>query len=221
MRWTVAFLVAAACASTPKAGKPSTTVRAEIEQAEAAERVRQHDLARAHYQRAVAAAKDPASIAFARREFAETLMTWGEVPEAIAQLEGVVAAAPDHAAAWHDLGILRHNQGDDAGATIALERARGLLPEDPRPRIALAALRWQRGDRAGAQAEYRALLELDLPPKLRDKVKWALEELARPPPPARGVSIDRNFDVIVESNEAARLRVGLGAGGAAGVRVVF
>lgn len=189
MRWLVAFLVAAACASTPKAPKkPSATVRAEIEQAETAERARQHDVAREHYQRAVAAAKDRASIAFARREFAETLMTWGEVPEAIAQLEGVVAAAPDHAASWHDLGILRHNQGDSAGATTALERAKALVPEDPRPRIALAALRWQRGDRTGAQAEYRALLDLDLPTKLREKVKWALAELAKPPPPPRSES---------------------------------
>jgi Flp pilus assembly protein TadD len=188
-----AVLVAAACASTPKAPRrPSATVRAEIEQAETAERARQHDVARAHYQRAVAAANDPASIAFARREFAETLITWGEVPEAMAQLEGVVAAAPDHAASWHDLGILRHNQGDDAGAATALERAKDLAREDPRPRIALAALRWQRGDRAGAQAEYRALLDLDLPTKVREKVKWALQELAKAPPPSPngGTAVD-------------------------------
>jgi len=178
MRWAAVVLWAAACASTPKAPpRPSADVRTEIEQAESAERARQHDVAREHYQRAVSAARDPASIAFARREFAETLMTWGEVPEAIKQLEGVVAAAPDHAASWHDLGILRHNQGDDAGATIALERARDLQPRDPRPRIALAALRWQRGDKPGAAAEYRALLELDLPERVRAKVKWALDQL--------------------------------------------
>ena len=175
-----ALLVVAACAATPKApARPADGVRTEIEQAEQAERARKHDVAREHYQRAVAAAHDADSIAFARYEFAETLMSWGEVPEAIAQLEGVVAAKPDHAAAWHDLGILRHHQSDDAGASVALERARTLAPRDPRPRIALAALRWKRGDTAGAEAEYRALLELDLPANVRDKVKWALAQLAR------------------------------------------
>lgn len=175
-----ALLVVAACAATPKApARPADGVRAEIEQAEQAERARRHDVARDHYQRAVAAARDAESIAFARYEFAETLMSWGEVPEAIAQLEGVVAAKPAHAAAWHDLGILRHHQGDDAGATAALVQARGLAPRDPRPRIALAALRWKRGDVAGAEAEYRALLDLDLPANVRAKVQWALEQLPR------------------------------------------
>ncbi|HVK83339.1 MAG TPA: tetratricopeptide repeat protein [Kofleriaceae bacterium] len=175
-----ALLAVAACAATPKApARPTAGVRAEIEQAEQAERARKHDVAREHYQRAVAAARDPDSIALARYEFAATLMSWGEVPEAIAQLEGVVAAKPDHAAAWHDLGILRHHQGNDAAATAALERARSLAPRDPRPRIALAALRWKRGETAAAAAEYRALLDLDLPPNLRDKVKWALGQLAR------------------------------------------
>lgn len=182
----VALLVLAAvtavagCSRPAPPRAPSAAVRSEIEQAEAAERVRKHDVAREHFQRAVAAAKDPQSIAFARREYAETLISWGEYPEAIAQLDRVVAVAPDDAAAWHDLGILRHNQGDDARAVIALEKARDLTPRDPRPRIALAALRWKRGDKPAATAEYRALLELDLPDRVREKVKWALAELAKP-----------------------------------------
>jgi Flp pilus assembly protein TadD len=176
---TLALL--AACAR-PAPRMPSAAVRAQIDQAETAERARQHDVARAHYQRAVAEAADAPSISFARREYAETLITWGEIPEAIAQLEVAVSAAPKDAAAWHDLGILRHNQGDDVRALEALEHAREASPRDPRPRIALAALRWSRGDRAGATTEYKALLELDLPDRLRDKVKWALGELAKPKP---------------------------------------
>ncbi len=176
-----ALALAAACGH-PAPRTPSDAVRAEVQRAETAERARQHDVARGHYQRAVAAAKDPPSIGFARREYAETLVSWGEIPEAIAQLEGAVAAMPDDAAAWHDLGILRHNQGDDVRALDALEHARASSPRDPRPRVALAALRWTRGDRAGAATEYRALLELDLPDRLRDKVKWALVELAKPRP---------------------------------------
>jgi tetratricopeptide (TPR) repeat protein len=154
-------------------------VRAEVEHAEAAERTRRHDAAREHYRRAVAGARDPESIAFARREYAETLITWGEYPEAIAQLEGALAARPS-AAAWHDLGLLRNNRGDVPGALAALEQARALAPRDFRPRVTLAALRWKSGDRAGAAAEYRALLDLPLPERLRTNVQWALGELAKP-----------------------------------------
>lgn len=179
-RIVLAFALAACGHAAPKA--PSTTVRAEIDAAETAEKARQHDQARAHYQAAIAAAKDPASIAFARREFAETLISWGEIAEAINQFEAVVVADPNDAAAWNDLGILRHNQGDDRRALEALVHARAASPKDIRPRIALAALRWQTGDRAGAAAEYKELLELELPDRIRDKVKWALTELAKPQP---------------------------------------
>jgi Flp pilus assembly protein TadD len=176
----IAFAVTLAACGHAAPMTPSTRLGAEIEAAETAEKARQHDEARRHYEAAVAAATDPASIAFARREFAETLITWGEIAEAINQLEAVVAAEPGDAAAWNDLGILRHNQGDDRRALEALEHARTASPKDIRPRIALAALRWQTGDRAGAAAEYKELLELELPDRVRDKVKWALAELAKP-----------------------------------------
>ena len=175
----LALALAAGCAHPPPRA-PSAEVRAEVAAAETAERARRHDQARAHYQRAVARAGDAPSLAFARREYADTLISWGELPEAIAQLEGVVVSAPHDAATWHDLGILRHHRGDDLRAITALERARTLSPADPRPRIALAALRWKRGDRVGARAEYTALLELDLPERVRGKVTWALGALVRP-----------------------------------------
>jgi tetratricopeptide (TPR) repeat protein len=176
----VAVVVAACARPAPRVPAPAEDVRREIDQAETAERARRHDEARTHYQRAVANAKDPASIAFARREYGETLMSWGEYPEAIAQLEGVIAVAPNHVASWNDLGLLHHNQGNDTRAIEALERARDLAPRDWRPRRNLAVLRWKRGDRAGALAEYSAMLELDLPDRLRDKVTWAITELRKP-----------------------------------------
>lgn len=178
-RAALAIVLGCGAAPAPAPAPPPDPVGVELARAEQAERARRHDLAREHYLKAIAAARDPASLARARREFAETLVTWGEDAEAIAQLEAAVAAKPD-AAAWHDLGILRHHRGDVAGATRALEQARGLAPKDPRPRIALAALRWKSGDRSGAAAEYRGLLELDLPEKVRAKVRWALDELAKP-----------------------------------------
>lgn len=159
---------------------PDVGVKTEIELAEQAEKARQHDVAREHYQRAVANAHDPANIAYARHEFAETLTTWGEYPEAIAQFEGSLAARPNNAAAWHDLGLLRHHEGDTPGAIKALERSRELAPKDFRPRKELAVLRWTTGDRAGAAAEYRAMLALDLPERLRTMVEWAIGCLAAP-----------------------------------------
>jgi tetratricopeptide (TPR) repeat protein len=180
--WRAIFLVALlACGGrTPVARRPAAAVKNEIDQAETAERARKHDVARVHYERAIALATDPASNAFARRVFAETLASWGEVPAAIAQLEQSVQLVGDNAGAWHDLGILKHTQGDMPGATTALVRAKTLAPEDYRPRVALAALRWKTGDRAGAADEYRALLELELPERLRTKVKWAIDQLAKP-----------------------------------------
>lgn len=177
------LLLLVACASTPAAAThhtPVPTVRGEIEAAETAEKARQHDVARVHYEAAVAAAKDPESIAFARREYAETLATWGETSAARAQLEVVVGVAPNDPSAWHDLGIIRHHEGDIRGAIAALGRAEELAPADPRPKIALAALYWRQRDKPNATREYQKLLELDLPPRLREKVQWALAELAKP-----------------------------------------
>jgi len=174
------WIVAACAHGTPPPRGPTVAVRAEIAEAEAAERSRHHDVARTHYQRAIEAARDPDSIAFARHEYAETLVTWGEAPEARAQLEIAATANPADASVWHDLGLLRHSTGDDPGAILALARAEQLVPNDARPRTALAALYWKRGDKANATREYRGLLALELPERVRAKVEWALAELAKP-----------------------------------------
>lgn len=179
--WLAASCALAGCAAAPpRPGPVHADTRAEIQRAETAERGRRHDEARAHYVRAIDSARDPDSAAFARHEYAETLVSWGELPEARSQLERAVAASPNDASTWHDLGLLRHNAGDDPGAITALTRAAELAPHDARPRTALAALYWKRGDRASAARTYRSLLELDLPDGLRAKVEWALGELAKP-----------------------------------------
>jgi Flp pilus assembly protein TadD len=180
-RAVIAIACLAACAHAPPPPRgPAVDVRGEVDRAETAERARQHDVARGHYERAITAARDPDSIAFARHAFAETLASWGETAAAQAQLEVVITAAPTDASAWHDLGILRHHAGDDPGAIAALGRAESLAPGDLRPRTALAALYWKRGDKASATREYRELLALDLPDRMRAKVQWALTELAKP-----------------------------------------
>lgn len=165
-----------ACAHAPPP-QPSAATRRDVETAEAALRKRDYDGARAGYARAIAAAPDRASEAFARRELADMHLLFDERAEAAAELERVVTLRPRDAASWHDLGIVRHALGDVAGAEAALQRARTLAPDDARPRIALAALLWQKGDREGAAREYRALLDLELPPRVREKVEWAIREL--------------------------------------------
>jgi len=173
----VAWLVA--CGGKHAATPGPDPVALELKLAEQAEQARDHTGARAHYEAAIRAARTPAQIDLAHREFAETLITWGEVHEAERHLVVAVDANPDDAGAWHDLGLVRHAHGDHANGIVALERARSLRPKDPRPRIALAALRWKIGDKAGAKVEYQALLALDLPEKVRAKVEWALGVLDR------------------------------------------
>jgi len=192
MKWLVlAALAACGGAQHP----PAPDVRAEVRAAETAERARQHDVARKNYEQAIADARDPASLGFARNRFGETLATWGEYDEAQRQLEGAVAATPDEPSAWYDLGIVREHGGDSRGALEALARAKALVPTDWRPRVALAALHWKlaaaclratpaaescTADVEAARSEYNGLLALDLPQRLREKVQWALAQLASP-----------------------------------------
>ncbi|HEU0036887.1 MAG TPA: tetratricopeptide repeat protein [Kofleriaceae bacterium] len=182
MRGLAVWLVVACagCGGRAAPKQPVPVVQSELDQAEAAERMRRHDIAREHYERAVASARDPQSVGIANREFAETLATWGEYDQSIAHYERAVAATPGDPQAWNDLGLVRFKVGNVAGAVTALERARGLAPGDFRPRRNLAAALWASGDKARAAAEYRAMLELDLPGPLRKKVEWALEQLAKP-----------------------------------------
>jgi Flp pilus assembly protein TadD len=175
-----AAILAAVCLLACHPGgqvRPAATTVAAIERAEGFERERRHDEARAAYEAAVRDAPDRTSEIYARLELADALEFWGEIPDAVTQLEAVGALDPRSARAWHDLGILRHQLGDDSGARTALERAVDLAPDDARPRLALAALLWQTGDTDGALVQYRALLQLELPDAVHEKVKWAVKQL--------------------------------------------
>lgn len=169
----IAFALIAGCGGAQRP-QPSAATIAAIEHAEAAERARDHEVARRRYYAAIDTAPDVASEVFARHQFAETLLSWGEIDAGEGQLARIVARAPDDAAAWHDLGLVRHNRGDDAGAITALERARDLARRDPRPRISLAVLYWKLGRLPSALVEYKALAELSLPERLRRRVEWAI-----------------------------------------------
>lgn len=176
----VLLLALAACGGRQHPARAADPVRVEVERAEDAEKLRHHDEAAVHYRAAIAAATTPKAQAWAHHEFAETLATWGQLPDALHELEAATAATPADPSVWQDLGILRHQQADDAGAVEALGRAKSLAPRDARPRIALAALYWSTGDKPDALAEYRALLDLELPDRVREKVRWAIGVLEKP-----------------------------------------
>lgn len=173
-----AVVIAIALAACAGRQKPSQSTVDLVDRADAAELKRDHATARRLYEDAIAKAPNPASERFARHEFADTLASWGEVDGVAAQLEAIVAIEPRDAAAWHDLGIVRHNLGDDAGAMTALLRSQELAPHDPRPRLALAQMYWIAGDKASALAEYIELRKMDLPDRLAAKVDAAIKYLS-------------------------------------------
>jgi tetratricopeptide (TPR) repeat protein len=166
-------------ARAPRPTRPDPTTTALIERAEAAERARRYDRAEALYRRAKDQAPDAPSRAVATRALARALIFWGEYRRGAAELEHAAALDPGDAGTWHDLGMVRHHQGDVAGAELALGRAVALAPADARPRIALAALLWKHGRYADALRQYRALQALELPETLRAKVDWAVRSLRR------------------------------------------
>ena len=185
VRWWLCLALLACGAKKPAVSGPSEAVKRDIERAEKAEENRDHNVARKYYERAIDNATDPVSIGYARREFAETLATWGEIESALGQLEKAVAATPDDPIAWQMLGIVRASAaiGDITGAFAALEKSKELAPRSYIPRRDLAVLYWKVGRKKDALAEYKAMLELDLPTRLRDKVEWAIVQLEKPDSP--------------------------------------
>jgi tetratricopeptide (TPR) repeat protein len=172
-----AVAIATGCGSSaapePRAPAVAPVTVAWIERAHAAERERRYDRAREAYQRAIAEAPDDPSRGHAYRELGRALVFWGEYPGGRDALERAVALTPEDAPTWHDLGIVRHHLGDLAGAESALARAVALRPRDPRPRIALGALLWNQRRLTEALGHYDALVTLELPDPVRQKVEWA------------------------------------------------
>lgn len=168
-------------AKNPSAHSAAGTWQNELALAQQAELKRQHVEARAHYETAYQHANTAPAQATVARQFADTLLSWGEFAEAQTQLELVVLHQPNQAAGWHDLGMVRYRLGLPAGAEVALRRAVTLVPSEPRPRIALAALFWASRRPADALREYQALRQLSLPAAVRSKVDWAIAQLSTPP----------------------------------------
>ena len=183
-----AYLAIAAVALTVLAGacggaraeerqEPAASTRALLTRAREAERARRYDRARELYLRATREAPDRHSQALAWRELGSALIFWGELDEASRALGRVVAIDPGAVSAWHDLGIVRAKLDDPAGAERAFRRAIALAPEEPRPRVALAALLVRQRRWNDALAEYRVLARLELPEAMRKAVARAIQLL--------------------------------------------
>ncbi len=157
--------------------EPAASTRALLGKAREAERARRYDRARELYLRATREAPARPSQALAWRELGSALIFWGELDEAARALGRVVAIDPGAVSAWHDLGIVRAKLGDQAGAERAFRRAIALAPEEPRPRVALAALLVRQRRWNDALAEYRALERLELPEAMRRAVARAIQLL--------------------------------------------
>lgn len=186
--WAIAGVLAGACgggkAAEPRAEAAPPTAgllaRARVE-----ERERHYDRARALYEQAAREAPDWNSAAHAWRELARALLFWGELRDAESALTRAVSAAPGEVSAWHDLGVVRARLGDSRGAERALARAISLDPDEPRPRIALAAMLVNQRRWDDALVQYRALEKMEIPPRIREAVARAIELIeksrARPP----------------------------------------
>lgn len=161
----------------PERRQPAASTRAILAKAREAERARRYDQARELYLEAAREAPDRASQAVAWRELGSALISWGELDEAARALGRVVALEPGAVSAWHDLGIVRARLGDAAGGERAFRRAIALAPEEPRPRVALAALLVKQRRWDDALDEYRALERLELPGSIRRAVERAIRLL--------------------------------------------
>lgn len=92
---------------------------------------------------------------------AEAASAAGDQERAAALLERAIGIAPDEAALWHNLAIVRYRQGAYGQAEQMALRADGLAGDDRRLRATnwrlIAAARERQGDDAGAgEAEARA-----------------------------------------------------------------
>lgn len=81
--------------------------------------------------------------------------------DAQAQFEATVALAPDYAEAWNNLGVVRGNRGDRAGAITALRRALALVPHYADAHYNLAEALATVGDVEAARRHWQAYLTYD------------------------------------------------------------
>jgi tetratricopeptide (TPR) repeat protein len=95
-------------------------------------------------------------------------------PEAEAVYRSLLAAHPEHAEGWTNLGVLLEVLERPEDAAAAYQHAIDAAPRLAEPYAFLAAVRWRRGDRLGASQLYRRYLDLapsgELAPEARARL---------------------------------------------------
>tara|TARA_R110002096_G_scaffold44526_6_gene120153 strand:+ start:53305 stop:53775 length:471 start_codon:yes stop_codon:yes gene_type:complete len=148
-----------------------------LKAAEDAEQRRDYNVARELYLQAIAEASDSRSAAIANREMASALLFWGEYEGAEARLRTSLKHDASQARVWHDLGLVQEHQGNAGEALISLERAVALAPNEPRARIAYAALLVKQSQFSEAILQYKALLKMPIPERIEVAIHKALRML--------------------------------------------
>ena len=92
------------------------------------------------------------------------------LPEARTAYERAIAASPESAFLYRELGVLERRAGNAEQALSRLRRATELDPLDATAFVQLAELLESRQDFTGAQAAYRKAVELDPSPELETKL---------------------------------------------------
>lgn len=109
------------------------------------------------------------------------------LPEARTAYERAIAASPDSAFLYRELGVLERRAGRPDQALVRLRRATELDPLDGSTFVQLAELLESRLDFAGAEAAYRKAVDLDPSPALETALATASRRAreARLPPEFR------------------------------------
>ncbi len=176
----IAASLLAACGSsakTPTSPAAHARVQTLLKAAEDAEQRRDYNVARELYLQAIAEASDSRSAAIANREMASALLFWGEYEGAEARLRTSLKHDASQARVWHDLGLVQEHQGNAGEALISLERAVALAPNEPRARIAYAALLVKQSQFSEAILQYKALLKMPIPERIEVAIHKALRML--------------------------------------------
>jgi tetratricopeptide (TPR) repeat protein len=82
----------------------------------------------------------------------------GDVNAALADLDRVIALAPDYAPARWRRGLWRLDQGDTAGAAAAFTAANDIAPDDPAGAVGLSLVHLSKGENGEAAARLEQIL---------------------------------------------------------------
>jgi tetratricopeptide (TPR) repeat protein len=130
-------------------------------------------------------------------EAARSAAKTGRVPEARAAYERAIAASPDSAFLYRELGMLERRAGNSDQALSRLRRATALDPLDEIALVQLAELLEAGQDFVGAEAVYRQAVALNPSPELEARLAAAAKN-------AREAQLPAQFKAALTSAQLTR-----------------